>query len=65
MPTCGMKPVEPSFQPAGSGAALKTGGWCGELRMRWDIAEADGKSGFERGRADGAENLRIHALPVA
>ena len=54
------KPVEPSFQPAGSSAALKAGWWCDELRMRWDNVKADGKSGFEHRPADGAENL-IHA----
>jgi tetratricopeptide (TPR) repeat protein len=60
MPTRESKPVEPSFQPAGSDLALKPGWWCDELCMRWDNAEADGKSGFEQGPADGAENL-IHA----
>ncbi len=60
MPPPESKLVEPSFQPAGSDLALKPGWWCDELRMRWDNAEADGKSGFEQGPADGAENL-IHA----
>ena len=60
MPTCGSKPVEPSFQPARSTAALKAGWWSDELHMRWDNPETDGKAGFEQGPADGAENL-IHA----
>ena len=46
MPTHESKSVEPSFQPAGSGAALKAGWWCDDLRMRCDNAEADGKTGF-------------------
>ena len=57
MPSRESKTVEPPFQPAGSGAALKAGWWCNELRMRWDNTETDRTSGFEQGQADEAENL--------